>query len=201
MRYDERLKNLWKASSREESRYALSAARLDCEKKVIVATDGHMLAVLDVEDLIESGEKSFTIPVDALRAAQAFFVSEKRKWMKLRKDIFIRSNEDSVTVTVGSSKRGQSFEPETRTYPDWQAVTSIGKDHKFGITMSVGLLMRLADSMRGNFKAEDAVSLSVKDTESAVIVGVNGNGRAYGMLMPMRVPYKMPKRFWMEYSQ
>lgn len=198
MKYDERLKNLWKACSREKTRYILNAARLDCERKVIIATDGHMLAVLDVKDLIESDEKSLTIPVDALRAAQTFFMAEKRKAQKLRKDIFIRGNGDSVTVTVGASKRGQSFEPETRTYPDWQAVCGGGEGYKLVITVSAGLLMRLAESMRGNFKADDAVSLSVKDAQSAVLVAVNGNATSCGILMPMRITPEMPTRFWME---
>lgn len=198
MRYDERLKNLAKVCTCEESRYALNAARLDCEKKVIAATDGHVLAVIDVTDLIEPEEKSFTIPVDALKAAQSFFAVEKRREKKLQRCIFIRNVDDSVIVSVRQSKRGQSFDCETRQYPQWAAVPPTGKEHKLGITMSVGLLTNLALAMRGNYKAEDAVSIFVKDKESAVLVSVTSANKTYGMLMPMRIEHKMPKRFWME---
>lgn len=196
MRYDERLKNVWKACARYESRYALQAALVDPAKKVIIATDGHMLAVLDIGDLLEPEEKQFLIPVDVFKAAQSLFAAEKRKEKKLRKPIFIRSTDDAVTVTVGDSKRSQSFDKEIRTYPQWETVTCSTDGYKAEIVVSLSLLTALVDAMRGTYKIEDSVTILVKDKEKPTIVTVGAQGKSYGMLMPMRSEHVKPTRFW-----
>lgn len=198
MRYDERLKNMWKACARDESRYALQAALVDPDKKVIVATDGHMLAVLDVSDLLEPEEKQFLIPVDAFKAAQSLFAAEKRKEKKLRRAIFIRSTDDAVTVTVGYSKRSQSFDKETRTYPQWEAVTCSTDGYEAEIVVSMSLLTALVDAMRGTYKIEDSVTIHFKKKDKATIVSVGAPRKSYGMLMPMRSEHTKPTQFWKE---
>ena len=55
-----------------------------------------------------------------------------------------------------------------------------------------------SSSMRGDFKMEDAVSLSVKAKDKAVLVTVNGNSPSYGLLMPMITELHAPKTFWKE---
>lgn len=196
MRYHERLKNIWKACSGEESRYALQAALVDPEKKVIVATDGHMLVVLDVSDLLEPEDTKFLIPVDALKAAQALYMAQKRREQKVRLAVFIRATEDAVTVTVGNTKRIQSFDRETHTYPEWEAVTCSTDGYKAEIVVSLSLLTALVDAMRGTYKDEDSVTILVKEKEKPTIVTVGAPGKSYGMLMPMRSEHVKPTRFW-----
>lgn len=198
MRYDERLKNIWKACSGDESRYALQAALVDPEKKVIVATDGHMMVVLDVSVLLEPEDKKFLVPADAFKAAQSLFAAEKRREKTSRRSIFIRSTDDAVTVTVGDSKRIQSFDKETpiQSYPRWESVTCSTDGYKAEIVVSLSLLTALADAMRGTYKVEDSVTILVKDKEKPTIVTVGAPGKSYGMLMPMRSEHVKPTRFW-----
>lgn len=202
MKYSERLKNLWKATSVGKSRYTLGAVQIDTEKKIAVATDGHMLSIVDVADLLDPGEKTFLLPVDALKAARLLYLEEKKKHPRGRvsemRPVKIQKTDDSVTVVVGSSKRGQSFDLMSGVYPSWDKVIPDSKGYETSITFSIGLLCKLAESMRGDFKMEDAVSLSVKAKDQTVIVTVNGNSPSYGLLMPMRTECHTPKMFWME---
>jgi DNA polymerase III sliding clamp (beta) subunit (PCNA family) len=200
MKYSERLKNLWKATSVEESRYTPRAVQIDAEKKIAVATDGHMLSIVDVKDLLDPEEKTFLLPVDALKAARLLYLEEKKKHPRGRvsemRPVKIQKTDDSVTVVVGSSKRGQSFDLMNGVYPAWDKVIPDAKGYETSITFSIGLLCKLAESMRGDFKMEDTVSLSVKTKDHPVLVTVNGNSPSYGILVPMRTKHHAPKMFW-----
>ena len=204
MKYGECLKNLWKAAATEESRYTIQAVKIDADKKVAVATDGHMLCIIDVTTLLEPDEKSFLIPVEALKASRQLYLAERARFRtKIQKDrdvrpVFIRATEEAVTVFIGSSKRGQSFELTTGIYPDWQAVAKAPQGYKHSITLSVGLLLRLAEAMRGNSHAVDGVGLLVKTENDPVLVTLphTSDTKTYGMLMPMRMGDVRVNRFW-----
>lgn len=203
MRYSEALKNLWKATTKYESRYALRAIKIDAENKVAVATDGHMLVIVDIESLLDPDDKSFLLPVDALKAARLLYLDEKKrdrtKFKKGMRPIVMRAVDDCVTVFIGASKRGQSFDLISGTYPEWEKVLPAkGKEYPTSITLSLGLLSSLVESMLGNYKRDDAVTISVKSMEEAVLVAANGDFKSYGMLMPMRTEAKKPTQFWKE---
>lgn len=202
MKYGECLKNLWKCVAVEDSRYTLQAIKIDAEKKVAVVTDGHCLAVKDITALLESDEKSFLLPVKALKAARALWLEERARFRtkadkqnKVR-PIFIRATEDAVTVYIGASKRGQSFDIVTGQYPRWEEVVKDHKDYKLSITLSVGLLVQLAEAMKGNFALHDGVSLMVKTEADPIILAVSTDEKTYGLLMPMRYSGQSPERFW-----
>jgi DNA polymerase III sliding clamp (beta) subunit (PCNA family) len=201
VKYGECLKNLWKCVAAEESRYTLQAVKIDAEKKVAVVTDGHCLAVKDITALLEPDEKTFLLPVKALKAARALWLEERARFRtKNQKErdvrpIFIRATEDAVTVYIGASKRGQSFDMVTGQYPQWEVVATEVKDHHKSVTLSLGILSNLVEAMR-EYKGEDAVTFYTESPDKPVLVAVSGEGKSYGILMPMRVDHNKPTRFW-----
>lgn len=208
MKYGECLKNLWKCAAEEESRFALQFIQIDAEKKVAVVTDGHCLAVKDIAALLEPKEKSFLLPIKALKAARALWMEERARLRTLElkekdaRPIFIRATKDAVTVYIGTSKRGQSFELAKGVYPNWEAVVERQpKDYKLAIMLSVGILLNLADAMRGNFNLTDGVCLHVKEPADPVIVSVATDTQTFGVMMPMRADETKVSLFWQKRTE
>jgi DNA polymerase III sliding clamp (beta) subunit (PCNA family) len=192
MKYSQALKGMWCGASKEESRYTLRAVYIDADKKAAVVTDGHLLAIMDVSDLLEDEEKSFLIPVDALRAADALFVKFKPRTAKAKApDVFIRAAEDSVTVSVGGSRRSQSFDKMHGQFPQWAAVfPKETEKYTTSIFLSEELLLSLAKSLAGTEKRSSGICLSVCDDKSVILVtrqsSMMGGRKSCGLLMPMR---------------
>ena len=150
MKYAEKLKNIWNIATTEETRYIFNCIQIDAEKKVAVATDGRCMAVIDVTDLLETEEKSFLIPAQAIKAAHQLLVTEQARFRskadkKNDRPVFIRATEDSVTVFVGESKRGVSFVLPKGQFPQWERVLpqKMG-DYKPAITLDATLLLKLS---------------------------------------------------------
>ncbi len=203
MKYAEKLKNIWKIAATEETRYILSCIQIDAEKKVAVATDGICLAVIDVTDLLETEEKSFLIPAQAIKAAHQLLVTERARFRskadkKNARPVFIRAIEDSVTVFVGESKRGVSFDRPGGQFPQWQAIANGTMDgYNLAIELDPSLLLKLSDALRnGNFIRSMGVSLYVKDGASPIIVCVECESKTFGLLMRMRNVIAKPTQFW-----
>jgi DNA polymerase III sliding clamp (beta) subunit (PCNA family) len=197
VRYDPTLKNIWKCASDEVRRYALQAVSIDAEKKVAAVTDGHCLAAVDVKHLLEPEEKSFLVPIEALKAAASLYSQQRRKPQKERQDVFIRFANDAVTVSVGKSKRSQTFDPEHGQYPRWETVLPNPDGYKLGIALSADLLIQLLSALHGNYDRDSVVNLYVAGEDKPVIVGTRNMDRLnYGLLMPVRYAGDMPKRFW-----
>lgn len=196
MIYHDRLKWIHKSCATEDGSYTLAGFYVDAEKKVAVATDGHALVALDVFDLLEPEEKSFVVPIEAAKAAQAFFAKQKR--LKIPKRVFVRCDGETVAVSQEGSRRAQFFDKPRGQFPQWTAVATPPKDYKHAITISAGLLHRLSEAMHGDYSREDGVTLYVKDATSAIFVGVSSllGLKTLGVLMPMRNQCAMPTEFW-----
>ena len=201
MEYTERLKNLWKCAGSTLDRENLTSIKIDSEKKVAVASDGRLIAVIDVTDLLEPEEKSFLIPAPAIKAAQQLLVTERARFRskadkKKARPVFIRSSEFSVTVFVGQSHRGVSFDLPTGQFPQWEVVVTKLEGYKFGITLDASLLIRLTDALHNGIVRHQGVSLFVKDEASPIIVGVESDSKYFALLSPMRVQQNQPTPFW-----
>ena len=201
MKYGEALKNIWKAVSTEDSRYMLRAIKIDAEKEVAVATDGHVLCAIDITTLLEPGEKSFLLPPEAIKAARQLYIQERARYRsKLNKDkarpVFMRGGADAVTVFVGESKRGQSYDVLSGTYPTWEAECPKPEGYEKRICLSVGLLTSLVAALQGSEQRSDGVTLYAKTEADPILVSTTGRHQGYGLLMPMRADHGQAKQFW-----
>jgi hypothetical protein len=116
---------------------------------------------------------------------------------KLVRPIFMRAAEDAITVYIGASKRGVSYDLVTGIYPTWEAAVKEPEDYKFGIMLSVGILLNLADAMRGTYDHHDGVCLHVKEPSDPVIVSIGSNNvSTFGVMMPMRADPTKVELFW-----
>ena len=199
MIYESSLRYLWKAVSDHDSRYALQAVKLDTERRVLVATDGHMLSVVDADRLIEKDEGNFLIPRDALIAADGFY---RKQNAKSRIPIYIRKDGGAVVVNIGLSKREQRFPAISGDFPKWPEV--IPKDLKsYGkcVTLNASRLLALTNTLQTEYRGvarEPAVELLINGTEKPIVVRVNGC--SLGIMMPMRNNIsawdRQPRAFW-----
>lgn len=191
MKYNQTLKNMWHGASKEESRHARRAIYADVEHHAAVVTDGHLLAIVDISDLLEDGENSFLIPVEALRAADALFVKFKSRIKQAKApEVFIRASEDSIIVSVAGSRRSQSFDKMCGQFPKWAEVypKNIEK-YTTSICLSQDLLVSLARCLSTKSNMIGGVLLSFSDAGSVILVTSQNTGdtrKSCGLLMPMR---------------
>lgn len=188
MKYDKRLNNIWKSCSTELTRYKLGSVKLDADKKVLVSTDGHMLVVTDVSDLLDAGEKSFLIPSSALKFSQS--VSKKNA-----PPVRIEKREKAVAVVVGGLDQRLYCPGDASQFPRWEAVAPDPEVYKNCILVDPALLSRLYEAIYGeDFRG--GVVLWFKDATSPMIVGRTGISKRYSLLMPMLGEKNMPAKFW-----
>ncbi len=184
MKYDSRLAKLFKAASKEESRYTLKAIKVDAITKVAIATDGHLLAAINIADLLEENETSFLVPVDAMKAA------DKLSRGRNAGTVHIIEHENRIALKQRENIV-QTFDPISGQFPNYQAVIpseQATKEHyKAAITISAELLLNLADALRGNDGNSTALTLWIKDADSCVIAaGYQAGTSTYGVIMPCR---------------
>ena len=189
MKYDKRINGIWKCCSKKLSRYSLSSARLDADRKTVVATDGHILTAVDVSDLMDDGEESFLIPLEALKFAQSLSKEDSPV-------VRIEGRGDSVCVIQGGRDIHFYYPPANAAFPQWESATPASmNNYKPCVTISAELLLSLSDSLRG---AEDpsGVCLWIKDKDSQIVVTHPLAKGKYSVLMPMRGEIVVPNKFW-----
>ena len=160
------------AASTEESRYTLKAVKLDVAGKRLMATDGHILAIVPTE--VSENDHDGLINVDAMKAA--------RKLQRAAKSVPIQATVNGK-FTIAAAGQAAEFELETGNFPNVEAVIP-----KFEgpptVTLDAGLLLRLAKAIQTkDHQLDYPVSLWIKDANSAVLVKGEQDG-AIGVLMP-----------------
>jgi hypothetical protein len=202
MKYSPTLRKLWKVNPDYESRYVLNAIYLDCEHGCAVATDGHGMAIVDATALIEQGEASFLIPVDALKAADRLLnkVIQSAGLKKKNKPdvtVNIRAAGDAVTVSSPLTRRSETFDKLSGQFPQWDKVIPSAGDGWHQVCIDASLLLRLAEALDGQRK-EQGVTLFVKGESDAIVVAPTGPRflQSVGILMPRRDLGQFPKPFW-----
>jgi hypothetical protein len=195
MIYHEKLKNLWKVASKEDaSRYSIHDIMMDVDKKVIVATDGHAMTMLSIDGLIEDGEKSFMIPIEALKTAQTMY---NRVARGLGLKVYIRANEEEIIVSRLSTKNARIFDrPMGTYYPQWNAIIAPPEKYAAKLTIDAELLSRLSLALNGDDLCSGVILYVTDDPEKQIYVTVNRTD-SLGTIMPMRLETtNPPSRFW-----
>lgn len=160
------------AASTEASRYTLQAVKLDVEHKRIMATDGHILAIVPCE--VSAEDHASLIPLDAMKQLRAM--------QKRSKSVPVEIRTNGKIEAVGRGEAA-SFEPTTGQFPNVDMV--IPQSGPATITLNVELLYRLAKAMISP-DDELIVSLTIKDAQSGVLVKTSKNPDAVGVIMPCR---------------
>lgn len=191
MIYDKSIANLWKATSKDTTRYSLQAICIDAKRKVAVATDGHMMVVVDISSMLEPAEESFLLPAQALKAATSF--DPKGKNIK-RPKIYIRKVEAAIVVSMEGSLRSQIFDTPKLLYPDWdKAIPS--KSFQKSIALAPGLLNRLYEAV-ATPDLIYGVALYFDNPDHCMKVALRSGSRTYAVLMPTRWVHEEPTAFW-----
>lgn len=194
MIYHEKLKNLWKVASKEDaSRYSIHDIMMDVDKKVIVATDGHAMTMLSIDGLIEDGEKSFMIPVEALKAAHTMY---NRVARGLGLKVYIRATEEEIIVSRQGTKNAHSFDLTQGTYPQWDAIIAPPEKYAAKVTLDAEILSSLSLALNGEDRCSGIILYVSADPEKQIYVTVNRTD-SLGTIMPMRLETtNQPSRFW-----
>jgi DNA polymerase III sliding clamp (beta) subunit (PCNA family) len=167
------------AASLDESHYTLKAVKLDVENKRMLATDGHILAIVPTE--VADTDHSGLIAVDSFKQIRAM--------QKRAKSVPVTIAVNGKAVATG---RGETAEYElvSGTFPNADAVIPKGEKYEGAPTigLNVDLLMRLAKALGADEAHQGAVvKLWIKDGNSVVLVKTDENPDAIGAIMPVRV--------------
>ena len=156
-------------AGKHEVRYYLKNAWLDVEKKRLIATDGHICAIVPAE--LEEGDITGPITSEALKNARA------------SKSKSIEAKGSLVLDNSASYPR----EPGIK-YPDVDRIRPT-EEFKIVISLDAALLLRLAEAINDpekNYRKSQVVTLHISGPESTVQVTGN-NPDAVGMIMPIRI--------------
>lgn len=163
------------AASTEESRYTLRAVKFDVEGKRIMATDGHILAIVPCEPA--EGDHSSLIPLDAMKAIRTMERASKHVPVQV-------TTNGKITAKGGGGT--SEFEAMEGQFPNVDMV--VPKDGAWTLTIGLDaeLLYKLAKAITP--KGEGLiVKLQIKDGQSSVKVTTSKLEGAIGVIMPCRV--------------
>lgn len=162
------------AAGTEQSRYTLQAVKLDVANKRMLATDGHILAIVPVE--VSETDHDGLLTVDSIKQA--------RKLHKSAKGISEMSVNGKFTVKTGA--QSAEFDLTTGQFPNVDAVVRKCEGPPT-ITFNVDLLLRLAKAVaEKKYDGTRVVSLWIKGANDSIIVKGEIGNEAVGVLMPCR---------------
>ncbi len=160
--------------SSDVSRPHISAMHLDAAKRVLVATNGHMLASVPVT--VDTDDHAGPVTVEALKAA--------------RKSA---GKGDPILLVNGAQQipGGASFpRPSGFTFPPYEAILpkyKRGDDGTLTIGLNASYLRALADAI-GAKDGNIAITINLKDpAHDPFVVTCDADPRAIGVLMPVRL--------------
>ena len=165
------------ASQDPFSRYTLSAVQLDVEHKRLMATDGHILAIIPAE--VEPEDHSGLISLETIKAIRGM---EKRSKASCK----VQTNGKVTAHSISGEHLEQEY--STGRFPNVDMVVP-KFDGPPTVSIDVRLLMRLAEALKSEAigKNEPAfVSLWVKDANSPVLVKSTKDADSVGVIMPCR---------------
>jgi DNA polymerase-3 subunit beta len=161
------------AASREESRYTLMASlfAVSPDKVMMVATDGHRLALVDKSEKVEGVDKVFShlIPLRALDDLQSLLGSTDEP--------FVEFSDDDTTLFFNFGHRKYSTRKQTGNFPNFKAVIPTGNDKVVivgtaDLDKSIRRVAQFADD-RSN-----TVKLTLKDSTLKISSSSSENGES-----------------------
>ena len=170
-------------ASNQESRYCLRAVQLDVEKKRIMATDGHILAIVPCE--VDAEDHSALIGLDTVKSLRA--MQKRSKVHGTSIPVQIRTNGKITATAMGESAE---FAVAEGRFPNVDMIVKEVEGPPT-VSLSVELLYKLAEALHSNSIGSSNpghVSLWVKDASSAVVVKStqSEDKGAVGVIMPVR---------------
>ena len=165
-----KIAHIEKAVEKNNFRPALGNVLLDCdeERPQLVATDGHILAV---------------VPVDATKEEAGLISPDVVK--EARKAAPKKADQAEITCNGTLSLPDGRVYPrpdmEGLRFPQWRQVLPKATGHTFTIGLNAELLQRLADAL-----GDDVVALTFSLDAPLGPVAVTGKA-GYGAIMPVRV--------------
>lgn len=166
-------------SAPKDVRKAVRYPYFDKDASALVATNGHILAVVPV--VSDPEDVSGWIPAEAFKAVRKQSVHCARE---------IKAN-GNISVPQSGQTFARPVMPDGAQFPDWQRIAKgVDMDRKPDIALSAELLLKLAQAISEDPK--HGVSLTFARLEDGGIdpcapVLVRATGGAYGVLMPMRL--------------
>ncbi len=168
-------------ADKEPSRYTLNAVQVDVEHKRVMATNGHILAIVPCE--VSPEDHSALMSLETVKAVRAM--------QKRAKSAPITVTTNNKITAEGNGERIE-HEVVTGRFPNVDMVVP-KFDGPPTITLSVDLLYRIAEAVHSNPIGKDnpgSISLWIKDAQSAVLVKSSEDEDkaigAVGVIMPCR---------------
>ena len=167
-------RKLEKAASTDQIRHFITEPYLDVDNSLIVATNGHIMAVCPVE--LDEGDTSGYVSSECIKAGIKASPVTKRT----DKTANIKANGSLVL------DNNQTFpRPELGTFPDYKRVLPDPSKAEMVISLDAKLLKDLADAI--NTPGSSVIKLHIKDNKTAFYVESDKNSECYGVIMPCAV--------------
>lgn len=164
-----------RAASQGDIRVYMNYVHFDVDGKRIVASNGHILAVVPVE--VEEGDTSGPIPAAAFKAA--------RKAAGSHIDPSMKAN-GAVILQDGSTLPRPSAD-DIGPFPNWQTIMDRFKPSGISVTFNAELLLDLARAIttKGRYGRVITLHLAAEEPGKSAMKIEGANG-AFGLLMPCR---------------
>lgn len=148
------------AAGKSDVRAYLNAPYLDVDNAKLVATDGHILAVLPVE--LDDGDTSGPVPIEAMKVA--------RQRVNLRDENGAKTDPCIKCNTAAEVNSGASFpqgDMETK-YPDYERVMAKRPQVDPDITFDAKLLINLVDALSDRGEGSIVSLWFAKDPDGSI---------------------------------
>ena len=159
------------AVSKDTSRPQIGHVHLDVDKSRLLATNGHIAAIVPVQ--LDSGDTSGPISIDAIKQA--------RKEDKRSGDYHIRAN-GGLELSNGAMLPRES---DVQQFPDIDRVINPNGEPVVSVSFNAKLLYELAQALGTTNRGQHQVTLEIRDENNVILVTARGC-EAHGAIMPMR---------------
>lgn len=171
------------AASTDSTRSSINRPYLDVEKKLLIATDGRIMAMLPVAT--GPNDVDGFIDVEAIKLATTH--------SKGQEEIFLHCPEGELKTHDGLSLP-RTTESDAGKFPNWKQVLPDSPAKPFKFSFDVFLLAKLAKALGAgktrNLDKQGQVTLTVDvadDRAPITITCGNGPSGNSGVIMPMRI--------------
>lgn len=168
--------------SRYESRYTLQGVLFDAKKKLLIATDGHALAVIPT--ITEKNDETGIISARAWKLARALAKRIPKKMRVGAGAIQARFQVMKHKLIVRGHEETMVLPKLTGQFPEWSGLFgSIKPKHQ--ITVNVDLLLQLSNALCEP-GTPPVLTLFLSDNPQTAVGVMAFKGEGAGLLMPCR---------------
>jgi len=183
LNFNSNVQKLQAIASKDETRYNMTGVLIDHAKGIAVATDGHKMAMVKLDDTTDASEGTYQFTKekpskDVLRCGVASFMN----WSNDIAPIYY----DTVGKgTNGAVEKIDDQFPCSKFPPYEQVIVDHG--NYAVVTLNAKYLLELAVALGSNDKKPLAITLQVPiDGKSPVYVSTDRDNHSVGVVMPIR---------------